>query len=105
MKPLTNLLIEFENKFNEIFQELRDLKMRAYALEDENEKLRKELTDVYRHCLAEGAGKTGQPQQSRRQGFANLSRLYNDGFHVCHMHFGQSRSGDCLFCLGFLGKK
>jgi regulator of replication initiation timing len=28
----------------------------------------------------------------------NLRRLYEEGFHVCHLYFGQSRRGECIFC-------
>ncbi|MHB8172174.1 MAG: initiation-control protein YabA [Thermincolia bacterium] len=92
---LINFVIDLENKFQQLLKELEELKMRAFALEEENEKLRKEVTNIYQ-----------KPAGRKGVGFDNLSRLYGEGFHVCHMHFGQSRAeGDCLFCMGLLKGK
>ena len=40
---LTEKLIELEEKMTEMLEEVKTLKMYAYSLEDENEKLRREL--------------------------------------------------------------
>lgn len=38
-------------------------------------------------------------------GFETLSQLYDEGYHICPMSFGQAREEDCLFCLNFLRHK
>lgn len=114
---LINFIIDLENRVKQLLGELEELKMRAFALEEENEKLRREVTEIYQGYLTENQTELPvDPEQAKvertsnlpkrtGEGYDNLARLYNEGFHVCHMHFGQSRTeGDCLFCMGLLKK-
>lgn len=81
-------LINLENKLTELLEEVREIKMRVYALEEQNQQLRAKLYS----------------KKSQGEGLDHLSRLYDEGFHICPAHFATARNEgeDCLFCLAFL---
>lgn len=101
MQALYKLTREMELKLHALLTELQEVKNKARDLEEENARLRKELAAVYRgSCSAHSAGAGGPGG-----GFINLLGLYDQDFHVCNLHFGRRRTGECLFCLAFLRKE
>lgn len=84
--------------------EIKSLKSLVEALETENEKLRQHLAMVYETGSGEmdGFAKAGGQLQSGKK---TLEKLYEEGFHICNIHFGQARAGECLFCAAFLRRE
>jgi len=79
------------------------MRNRVGQLETENEKLRQHLALVYdvRQEGETGAADAAPPLTGRR----NLENLYLLGFHICNIHFGQTRTSECLFCAAFLRRE
>ncbi|MDD3364603.1 MAG: initiation control protein YabA [Syntrophomonas sp.] len=39
------------------------------------------------------------------EGYEHLGQIYNEGYHVCPVAYGQRRSDGCLFCIAFMEKE
>lgn len=79
-------LLIWEEKLAALLEEGRELSERVAHLEQQNRQLQES------HMKA--SYKSG--------GAAALYGLYDEGFHVCHAHFAETREEDCLFCLSLL---
>lgn len=87
MPTLMSMIQELENRLHSLLVELQELKKAAIHLEEENNRLKSHLL-------------TGTVSPS--PGLSNLLLLYDDGFHICNVHFAQRREKECLFCMALL---
>jgi regulator of replication initiation timing len=104
---------QVEEQIGELYKELGGLKERIVELIEENTRLTmenqrlRELRETKTPVPA-GTGEAKRPSvkaEPLTKGVNHLVSLYDEGFHICNVHYGRLRTeGECLFCIAFLNK-
>ena len=102
MGQFTQAITEIEENMVSILNEIRSLKQYIEYLEEENIKLKRQICAISEADI-ERVQKNGARIQ--KEAHENLERLYKEGFHVCHLYFGEPLEDNCLFCTAFLRKE
>lgn len=93
VRKLEDSLEQFYVSLTQLKKECETLRLEVQRLEKENKWLREQLPGK----------KAGEV--NFKEGQDALARLYHEGFHICHLQYGNLRSeGDCLFCISLLKK-
>ena len=98
---LHQAITEVEENLSRLLNEVKSLRQYIEYLEEENTNLKRQLCAVSEADITRIQKNASKIQKEAHK---NLEKLYEQGFHVCHIYFGEPMETNCLFCNAFLRK-
>ena len=100
-KEIIDSIVEVEKSTEATLQTISALKEEIVKLLEENHTLQMENTYLRERLSKEAQPLTEEETSGLTKSRLNLENIYEDGFHVCNIFYGQRRVEDepCAFCL------
>ena len=100
-KEIIDSIVAIEASTEATLQTISTLKEEIVKLLEENHTLQMENTHLRERLAKEAQPLTEEETSGLTKSRLNLENIYEDGFHVCNIFYGQRRVEDepCAFCL------